>query len=166
MASDVLLSKVPIPTENVYRIRGEVTDPVEAGNDYDALLRSFFGLATGDFPRFDLILLGMGADGHMASLFPGTEALGETQRLVIPNYVPKLDATRMTLTLPVLNHAHCIMFLVAGESKADAVRAVFEASDDQPKRCTRVAKGLRYEGVHRLATRMFLLVYCPPTDTR
>ncbi len=133
MASDVLLSKVPIPTENVYRIRGEVTDPVAAANEYDALLRSFFGLATGDFPRFDLILLGMGADGHMASLFPGTEALRETQRLVIPNYVPKLDATRMTLTLPVLNHAHYIMFLVAGESKADAVRAVFEASDDQPK---------------------------------
>ena len=164
MASDILISKVPISAQNVHRIRGEATDPVQAASEYEVLLRSFFGLASGDFPQFDLILLGMGADAHMASLFPGTEALGETQRLVVPNYVPKLDATRLTLTLPVLNHAHCVMFLVTGESKADAVRAVFKASDDQPKLPAHfirpekgtvvwlidegAAKGLRFKGTN------------------
>ena len=133
MASDILLSKVPVSTENVHRMRGEATDPVEAANEYDAFLRSFFGLTTEDFPRFDLVLLGMGTDGHMASLFPGTSALHERYRLVVANYVPKLDTTRLTITLPVLNHAHHVMFLVAGEHKADAVRAVLHAGDDHPK---------------------------------
>ncbi len=133
MASDILLSKVPLPAQNVHRMRGETSDPEEAASEYEALLRSFFGLTAEDVPRFDLILLGMGADGHMASLFPGTGALVETQRLVVSNYVPKLGATRLTFTVRVLSHAHRIMFLVAGDSKADAVWTVLQGDDDQPK---------------------------------
>ena len=112
-------------------MRGETTDPAQAADEYEALLRSFFGLSDEDVPRFDLILLGMGADGHTASLFPGTAALQERGRLVVAHYVPKLGATRLTLTLPVLNHAHRVMFLVAGEHKADAVRAVLQGHEDQ-----------------------------------
>jgi len=114
-------------------MHGEAADPWQAADEHEALLRSFFGLAVGDFPQFDLVLLGMGTDAHIASLFPGTSALYETQRLVVANYVPKLDAMRLTVTLPVLNHAHHVMFLVAGEHKADALRAVLHASHDQPK---------------------------------
>ena len=114
-------------------MRGETTDPSQAADEYAALLRSFFGSSDEDVPRFDLILLGMGADGHTASLFPGTAALQERGRLVVAHYVPKLGATRLTLTLPVLNHAHRVMFLVAGEHKADAVRAVLQGYDDEPR---------------------------------
>jgi len=96
-------------------------------------LRSFFGLSAEDVPRFDLILLGMGADGHTASLYPGTVGLQETQRLVVAHYVPQRGANRLTLTLPVLNHAHYVMFLVAGASKADTVRAVLQGHEDQPR---------------------------------
>ena len=140
MASDLILSKVPIPGQNIHRMRGEATDPAQAADEYEALLRSFFGLTGQDVPRFDLILLGMGADGHTASLFPGTAALHERQRLVVAHYVPKLGATRLTLTLPVLNHANQVMFLVAGESKADAVRAVLQGDDDQPKLPARLVR--------------------------
>ena len=133
MASDLMLSKVPVPAQNIHRMRGEATDPAQAADEYEALLRLFFSLTGDDVPCFDLILLGMGADGHTASLFPGTTALHETWRLVVANYVPKLGAARLTLTLPVLNHARQVMFLVAGEHKADAVRAVLQGHDDQHK---------------------------------
>jgi 6-phosphogluconolactonase len=133
MALDILLSKVPVPAENVHRMRGEATNPLEAAVEYEALLRSFFGLAASNFPRFDLIVLGMGTDAHTASLFPGTSGLHEAERLVVANYVPKLAATRLTFTVPVLNHAHHVMFLVAGEHKAEAVRRVLQADNDEPK---------------------------------
>ena len=132
MASDLMLSKVSVPAENIHRMRGEATDPAQAAKEYEALLRSFFGLSDEDVPRFDLILLGMGADGHTASLLPGSAALHERQRLVVANYVLRLGATRLTLTLPVLNHAHQVMFLVVGEHKADAVRTVLQGDDNQP----------------------------------
>jgi 6-phosphogluconolactonase len=81
-------------------------------------------------PRFDFVLLGMGADGHTASLFPGTSALKETRRLVLANWVESLRTFRLTLTAPVLNSAACLMFLVAGKDKADAVKAVLEGNFD------------------------------------
>jgi 6-phosphogluconolactonase len=117
MASDIFLGKVPIPSENIHRMRVETGEPAQVADDYEALLRSFFDLGEKEMPRFDLVILGMGADGHMASLFPGTSGLREGQRLVVGHYVPKLAADRLTLTLPVLNNARQIMFLVSGVNK-------------------------------------------------
>jgi 6-phosphogluconolactonase len=123
MTTDILFSKVPIPVDNIHRMPVEMDSPVEAAAAYEALLRSFLALSPTGLPRFDLIILGMGADAHMASLFPGTPALND-KRLVADNYVPKLNAFRLTLTLPVLNQARNVMFLVSGSSKADAFEAV------------------------------------------
>ncbi|MBF0509450.1 MAG: 6-phosphogluconolactonase [Deltaproteobacteria bacterium] len=125
MAWELLLSRVPVPAENIHRMPGEAENPETAAAAYEDLLREFFGLKIGRSPRFDLILLGLGADGHTASLFPGTAGLTETQRLVAANYVPVLNARRLTLTLPVLNNAAQIMFLVTGASKAEVVRSLW-----------------------------------------
>src|SRR5262249_42824635 len=89
-------------------------------------LQKFFQLSVGGFPSFDLILLGMGPDGHTASLFPGTAGLQEKSRLVIANWVEKLKTHRLSLTLPVLNEAHCVAFLVSGTDKAEMVKTVLE----------------------------------------
>jgi 6-phosphogluconolactonase len=125
MAQEALLSRVP--AGSVHRMRGELA-PGEAARRYEEELRSFF--AGEKVPRFDLILLGLGEDGHTASLFPHTEALDETARLVAANPVPKLGVTRITLTLPVINAARAVVFLVSGESKAEALRAVLEGPAD------------------------------------
>jgi 6-phosphogluconolactonase len=131
MAWDTLLCKVPIPPENVYRMRGE-DNPEKAAEAYSAELKSFFGLAQAggpspeNFPRFDLIFLGMGPDGHTASLFPGTAALQERSKPVAANYVPKLGVNRLTLTAPSINRAANIIFLVAGPDKAAALHQVLE----------------------------------------
>jgi 6-phosphogluconolactonase len=124
MATESLLSRVPLPAANVHRLRGELP-PEQAANEYEQELRRVFCTAVGEWPRFDLILLGMGADGHTASLFPGTAALRETQRLVRANWVPKFAHHRLTLTLPVLTAARRVWFLVAGADKAQAVKEVF-----------------------------------------
>jgi 6-phosphogluconolactonase len=124
MASAALLSKVPLPPGNIHRLRGEQADPERAAADYARDLADFFGLAEGGLPRFDLILLGLGEDGHTASLFPGTAALGETRRWVVANDVPHLSAARLTLTFPVLNNAAHVLFLVSGVAKAAAFREI------------------------------------------
>lgn len=146
MASDILLSMVPIPAHNIHRAWVEVGKSAQAAEQYESMLRSFFDLADDEIPRFDLILLGLGADGHMASLFPGTAALGETKCLVAANYVTKLGADRLTLTLPVLNNARQIIFLVSGVKKADALQGVLEddCRTDLPARllCPRDGKVL------------------------
>lgn len=118
-----LLSQVPIPQENIYRMHGDI-DPAQAAAEYEHQLRMFFG----DVPRFDLIILGMGGDGHTASLFPGTAAIHETTRWVIGHYIEKLDAWRMTLTPMVINQAAQVMFLVAGDGKAPALKQVLEGA--------------------------------------
>jgi 6-phosphogluconolactonase len=144
MASDLLLSKVPIPAENIHRMRGEAANPELAAREYETFLERFFDLVAGDVPRFDLILLGMGADGHTASLFPGTAALNERQRLVVANFVPTLGATRLTLTVPILNNARQVLFLVAGKSKAGALSAVLADKVEQqelPASVVRPEKG-------------------------
>ena len=125
MASEVLLDHVPVA--NVHRIRGELS-PEEAAEAYEGELRTFF--QTEDVPRFDLILLGTGADGHTASLFPWTPALEVRDRWVVANRVPRLDTTRITLTLPVINAARAVIFLVAGEDKAEALREILEGDAD------------------------------------
>lgn len=126
MADEAMLSKIPVAAGNVFRIATENPDAAAAADAYEQTLRKFFQLGPGEFPRFDLILLGMGPDGHTASLFPGTAALQEKSRLVVANWVEKLKASRITLTLPVLNAARCVAFLVSGTDKADALKAVLE----------------------------------------
>ncbi len=124
MAYESLLSKVPIPSENVHRMRGEL-DPQIAAQAYAGELRRFFGSA---WPRFDLVLLGMGADGHTASLFPGSPALDETQRAVVAVTADYQDrpSCRVTLSLPAINAARAVVFIVTGESKARRVQQVLE----------------------------------------
>ena len=126
MADEAMLSKVPVPPGNVFRVKTENPDAAAAAEDYEKTIRKFFVLEPGQFPRFDLILLGMGPDGHTASLFPGTTALQEKSRLVVANWVEKMKTHRISLTLPVLNAARCVTFLVSGTDKAPALKAVLE----------------------------------------
>jgi len=123
LAERVLLSKVPISRERIHRMRGEL-EPERAAADYEQELRRAFAVAAPAVPHFDLLLLGLGDDGHTASLFPGSPALDEAMRLVTANYVKKLDARRLTLTYPVINAARNVLFLVSGEKKAPALRQV------------------------------------------
>lgn len=144
MAKETLLAKVPVPTANIFPIPAGTTDGASAAQAYERTLQKFFGLAPGEFPRFDLILLGMGPDGHTASLFPQTAALQEKSRLVVENWVEKLSASRITLTLPVLNGARSVLFLVSGADKATALREVLEgnaAGEKYPSRMVRPADG-------------------------
>lgn len=128
MAAEILLRHVPIPPEQIHRMRGEDPEPDRAAADYGRLLSAVFQPRAGGLPRLDLVLLGMGADGHTASLFPGSPALREVTRPVVAAYIERLRGYRLTLTLPVLNEAHAIMFLVAGRDKARALRLVLEAA--------------------------------------
>ncbi|HEX9289495.1 MAG TPA: 6-phosphogluconolactonase [Anaeromyxobacteraceae bacterium] len=128
MARAALLSKVPIPPENVHRIRAEDTDAAAAATDYEAELRRVLVLAPGAVPRLDLVLLGLGADGHTASLFPGNDALEERSRLVAAPFVDRLRTHRITLTLPVLEAARAVAFVVSGAEKAERVADVLEGA--------------------------------------
>jgi 6-phosphogluconolactonase len=124
MACESLIERVPIPAENVHRMLGE-DPPAQAADDYERVLRETFGAAPPALPRFDLLLLGIGSDGHTASLFPGTAALREHTRWVVANHVPQQDTWRISLTYPVINNAAIVMFLVAGRDKANAVHRIF-----------------------------------------
>ena len=129
MAKEALLDHVPVPAQNVHRIPAELANPDTVAVAYADELRQAFNLDGGDppeLPRFDLILLGMGDDGHTASLFPHSPGLHERTRLVVANPVPKLDTTRITLTLPVINNAARVWFLVVGGSKAEILQRVLE----------------------------------------
>lgn len=128
MARKTLIQKVPIPQTNVHRILGEL-DPDEAAEAYVDELRSVFGPEKR--PRFDLVLLGLGKDGHTASLFPGSLALRETEHWAVAVYVEPVHSWRVTLTPPVLNAARQLSFLVAGKSKAERLHEVLE-SEPQP----------------------------------
>jgi 6-phosphogluconolactonase len=127
MADETLLSRVPLPRDNVHRIEG-VGDAVENAHAYEDELRSFFGDV--EWPTFDLVLLGLGDDGHTASLFPHTPALDGGAAWVAANRVEKLGALRITLTAPAINQARRVLFLVSGRSKttrlAEVVRGRFE----------------------------------------
>jgi 6-phosphogluconolactonase len=126
MANEAMLTKIPVAAGNIFRIAAENPDAAAAAAAYEETLRQFFSLAPGEFPRFDLILLGLGPDGHTASLFPGTAGLQEKSRLVMANWVEKFKTNRITFTLPVLNAARCVAFLVSGTDKAPALTAVLE----------------------------------------
>jgi 6-phosphogluconolactonase len=117
-----MLARVPVPREQVHRMRGE-DEPLRAARMYEKILEERFDENP---PRFDLILLGMGEDGHTASLFPGSTALDDAEHLVAAPFVEKLKAHRLTLTFPLINEASSIIFLVAGENKAETLHAVLE----------------------------------------
>ena len=131
MADETLLSKVPLPAANIYRIPAE-HQAQQAAEAYEATLRTFFGATAGAVPRFDLILLGMGPDGHTASLFPGTAAVRETAHLVVAPWVEKFQTYRITMTPPVLCNATHVIFAVGGADKAATLRQVL-SGDYQPE---------------------------------
>jgi 6-phosphogluconolactonase len=144
MAEETMLSKIPVPAGNVFRIAAENPDAAAAADTYEKTLQKFFALEPGQFPRFDLILLGMGPDGHTASLFPGSAGLQEKSRLVIANWVEKFKTSRLTFTLPVLNAAACVTFLVSGTDKAPALHAVLEGDapgEQYPSKLVRPVDG-------------------------
>ncbi|HEX5504007.1 MAG TPA: 6-phosphogluconolactonase [Thermomicrobiales bacterium] len=130
MARETLLAHVPIPEGQIHRIPAELPDHEVAADAYAATLREVFAPPPGAWPRFDLLYLGLGPEGHTASLFPDSPALDERARLVAAPYVEKLHAHRVTLTPPVINAARVVTFLVAGADKAAIVREVLRGPRD------------------------------------
>jgi 6-phosphogluconolactonase len=138
MAKETLLSKAPVPAQNIFRIPAEMAEPGRAAEEYVSILKSFFisgpgAMKTGTaplsgLPRFDLVFLGMGPDGHTASLFPHSSALQAGEQIVVANYVEKFKAYRITFTAATINNARNVTFLVAGEDKAEALKNVLEGS--------------------------------------
>lgn len=129
MASEALLSKVPIPERFVHRIATADTSPDEAAAIYEEGIRRILKADLGEVPSFDLILLGLGPDGHTASLFPNTDALAVEDRLVVANYVPDKDSWRITFTYPLIDAARTVMFLIEGEGKAEIASRVLAGGD-------------------------------------
>jgi 6-phosphogluconolactonase len=157
MAHETLLEHVPLPAENIHRMPGERSDYDAAAADYEAEMRQVFGMPPDVLLRFDLILLGMGPDGHTASLFPGTTALHETSRLVAANWVPQQHMERLTFTYPLINNARQVMFLAAGAEKAEALRDVLSGQatiDERPAVGVRPTEGEVVWMVDREAMRL------------
>lgn len=160
MARETMLSKVEVPAGNIHRVRSENPDARQAAEDYETELREFFtanNLLANGLPRFDLVLLGMGPDGHTASLFPGTHAVRERERWVAAPWVDKFHTYRVTLTPLVLNNAACILFFVGGEEKAETLRAVLEGaeeSDRYPAQVIRPTGGVLCWMVDRAAAKL------------
>jgi 6-phosphogluconolactonase len=123
---ETLLKNILIPEENVHPIQTDEDTSDKAARKYEEVIRGFFHILNDKIPRFDLIMLGMGEDGHTASLFPGTSSIKEKKRLVIPVIADKSPSERISLTLPVLNSAKHIIFLISGEKKARAVKDMLE----------------------------------------
>lgn len=128
MAKQVWLDHVPIPPENIHLIPTDETDPAVAAARYDRELRQFFNLNRGEIPHIDVMLLGMGDDGHTASLFPHTDALQVCDRLVTVGN--KDGQPRITMTVPILNESRTIIFIVAGENKQKALANIFSPDPD------------------------------------
>ena len=128
LAYEVMLSRVPVIKDNVHRVLSENVDPDVAAKAYEETIAV---VTQTSLPRLDLILLGLGTDGHTASIFPGSEVLHETKRLVAAPWVEQLKAYRITMTLPLINNAASVLFLVSGAEKAEIVKDVFQGS---PKR--------------------------------
>ncbi|HEY3187081.1 MAG TPA: 6-phosphogluconolactonase [Solirubrobacteraceae bacterium] len=142
MANETLLSKVPIPSANVFRMHGEADDSEDAAADYARTLAVAFATPRGGLPRFDLVLLGMGLDGHTASLFPGSPAAKEIFRTVVAVHAAAASIPqRLTLTLPALNAAARVAFLVSGAEKAKVVRSILRDGMMLPAGMVRPADG-------------------------
>ena len=130
MAVEAMLSKVPVPPANVHRVRSELPDAERVAREYGETIRAC--VAGERLPRFDVIHLGIGTDGHTASLFPGSAALGERERLCVANWVEKFAGYRITLTLPILNAARAAIFIVTGAAKAPIIQQVLRDRDATP----------------------------------
>jgi len=126
MASEAMISKSPLKPEQVTRIKGEYPDAEQAALEYEKALCEYFKLKAGEYPRFDLVLAGMGNEGHTLSLFPGTKALHADGRIAVRNWIGKLYTERITLTAPAASNAAHIIFMVTGADKAPALKAVLE----------------------------------------
>jgi 6-phosphogluconolactonase len=126
MAAEAMISKSPLKPEQVTRIEGEYPEAEDAAKEYERDIRTYFKLSDGQFPRFDLVLLGMGNEGHTLSIFPGTKAVRENRRIAVHNWVGKVLMDRITLTAPAVNNAANVIFMVAGADKAPALTAVLE----------------------------------------
>jgi 6-phosphogluconolactonase len=138
MANEALLSRVPVLAENVHRIHGENPDAAQAAADYE---NTIIAVTKQLLPRLDLIFLGLGTDGHTASIFPGSEVLQETKRLVAAPYVEKFASHRITMTLPLLNNAASVVFLVSGAEKAQIVKEVLEGENNYPAQAVKPTHG-------------------------
>jgi 6-phosphogluconolactonase len=124
LAREALFDKIDIPKENLHPIQAGFNPASAAAISYENELKQFFALQAGEIPHLDLIFLGMGDDGHIASLFPHSETLKEKERLVAAPWVDRLSTHRITLTLPVINNANCILFLIQGSGKAETLKRV------------------------------------------
>jgi 6-phosphogluconolactonase len=143
MTNEAMLKHVPLPAAQVFRMEGEL-DPEVAASRYEATIRNAFKLEGAETPTFDLVLLGMGDDGHTASLFPHTEALHEMSRIVVANHVPQKDTWRISLTWPVINRGREVAFLIEGEGKAQILHDVLLGEYDpesKPSQLIRPASG-------------------------
>ena len=138
MANEALLSHEPVAPENVHRVHGENPDAAEAASEYE---ETIIAVTKQPLPRLDLIFLGLGTDGHTASIFPGSEVLHETKRLVAAPYVEKFKSHRITMTLPLLNNGAAIVFLVSGAEKAEMVKEVLEGENEYPAKAVRPVQG-------------------------
>lgn len=143
MTKAAMLDKVPLPAANVHRMEGEL-DPEEAASHYESEIRNTFKLEGAETPTFDLILLGLGPDGHTASLFPHTAGLDEMARIVMANHVPQKDTWRLTLTWPVITQGREVAFLMEGTEKAEMIERIFTGAYDPetyPAQLIRPANG-------------------------
>jgi 6-phosphogluconolactonase len=143
MAREALINHVPVPEDQVHAVATD-QEPDEAARSYEATIRTTFGTSEDGTPSFDLVLLGIGEDGHTASLFPQTDVLEVEDRLVAENWVPQQDAMRITFTVPLLQAARSTIVLAAGDDKADAVARAVEGApnlEETPSQCLRDARG-------------------------
>lgn len=132
MTREALLDHVPVPPPNVHRVRTETESPSAAAKAYEDEIRGVFGISTG-FPSFDLVLLGLGANGHTASLFPYSPALNEDERLVVADFVEEVKMWRITMTVPLINAAQTIAFLISGADKAQVLSEVLAGPKDRQR---------------------------------
>jgi 6-phosphogluconolactonase len=132
MLRETLLEPLGVPEANIHRIPTEMGSPELVAQLYENDITAHFSLTSGQFPSFDLVLLGLGSDGHTASLFPGNPAVTEHQRIAVATWVEPHHMWRITLTLPCINAARNVLFLVSGAEKRQAVRRVLSGDDSLP----------------------------------
>lgn len=145
MITEHLLSKVPLMRENVFSLSDPDMDPKQTAIDYERTMHEFFRLSGEELPQFDFMLLGLGDDGHTASLFPGSPALSETLRWFVDNKVEKLNTVRLTTTYPVINNSRNIIFLASGKTKASVLKAVLTGPEGiYPSQNVRADNGKLY----------------------
>ena len=138
MANEALLSHVPVTKSNIHRVPSENPNATEAAAEYE---RTLIETTSQSLPQLDLILLGLGGDGHTASIFPGSDVLHETKRLVAAPWVEKFKTYRITMTLPLLNNGASVVFLVSGTEKAKIVKEVFNGPEQYPAQAIKPARG-------------------------